>query len=138
MGPSALERHAALEAVLRHFRIEDDRRAVLDRERMKAHRRVERRELAHWARIDQLADREVQRGAFDAIRIRRRNAQPLRRLARLDLGAVVLIAVVIALRQAADVATSPFVVACFEASSAITGSRVCDELGHDLGDRAQA
>ena len=66
--------------------------------------------VASWrtgSRIDQLGDRDVQRGALDAVRILGRNAQALRRLARLDLGAVAAHAVVIALRQAADVGHEP-------------------------------
>ena len=62
IGPCADERHAAVEAVPLHARIEDDRRAVLDRERVQPDRRVERRELAH--------------------RVRDRSARPPRRTAR--------------------------------------------------------
>ena len=110
---------------------------LLDRERAQALRHVEGRELTRGMGIDELGNGDVERCALDAVRILGRDAQPLRRLARLDLGPIAALAVVVALGKAADVAHESLLGRVVTRQLDDHGILGGDELGHDLRDRAE-
>jgi hypothetical protein len=79
---------AALDLSRADSGIEHDGIAVLEDDRVASPGELERSELADRMWVEQLGDRKVERSAFEAVRIWGRKAEPLHRLACLDLGAI--------------------------------------------------